>query len=270
MKIIRKINQLKANISNIKKLGFVPTMGGLHKGHISLVKKSKQKCNKTLVSIYINPTQFNKKKDYSKYPRNIKKDIRILKKLNVDLVFIPKTSEIYKKKRKKNLTLHTKKNILCGKHRKGHFEGVIDIIDRLLNMINPTHIFLGEKDFQQLFLIKKYVQNKFNVKIVPCKTIRDKNFAPLSSRNLLLSQKNIKTAGNISKTLIYIKKILKLNKNNNKKLNFFKNNIVKKYNVKIDYLEARNENDLSTFKVKKKFRIFIAYYLNKVRLIDNY
>ena len=113
MKIIRRIKELKLEIANINNLGFVPTMGSFHKGHLSLVKKSINKCTKTLVSIYINPTQFNNKKDFSRYPRNIKKDLNTLKKLNIDYVFLPITTEIYKEKRKKRLDVHSKKKVLC-------------------------------------------------------------------------------------------------------------------------------------------------------------
>ena len=155
MKIIRKIKELKSQILNNNSIGFVPTMGAFHNGHLSLIKKSLSISNKTIVSIYINPTQFNNKRDFLSYPRNLKKDLNELKKLNVDFVFLPKTSEIYKKKRKKKIIIHNKKNILCGKYRKGHFEGVVDVIDRLISIINPKYMFLGEKDFQQLFLIKK-------------------------------------------------------------------------------------------------------------------
>ena len=129
MKIIRRIKELKSEISNIYNLGFVPTMGAFHEGHLSLIKKSLNKSSKTLVSIYVNPTQFNNKKDFTKYPRNIKKDLKTLKKLNIDYVFLPSTSEIYKEKREKRLDVHSKKKVLCGKYRKGHFEGVIDIIN---------------------------------------------------------------------------------------------------------------------------------------------
>ena len=270
MKIIRRIKELKSEISNINNLGFVPTMGGFHKGHLSLVKKSINKCSKTLVSIYVNPTQFNNKKDFSRYPRNIKKDLNKLKKLNIDYVFVPNTPEIYKEKRKKRLIVHSKKKVLCGKYRKDHFEGVIDIVDRFLNIINPKYMFLGQKDFQQLFLIKKHAEKKFRVKIISCKTIRDKNYVALSSRNFLLSKNNLKIAGNISKELNLLKKKIKKNYKFKKEINYYKNYITKKYSVKIDYLEIRNEKDLSTFKKKKKFRLFIAYNLGRVRLIDNY
>lgn len=270
MKIIRSIKKLKSINSNVDILGFVPTMGCIHKGHLSLIKKSINKCNKTLVSIYVNPTQFNSKIDFSKYPRNIKKDLTILKKNNTDFVFIPKTPEIYSKVRSKKLVINNKKKILCGKFRKKHFKGVIDIVDRLINIINPKYIFLGEKDFQQLFLIKKHVKRKFKVKIIACKTIRDKNYVALSSRNNLLSKKELINAGKIAKKLSLLKKKIKNDNSFQKKINYVKKFLIKKYKIKIDYLELRNEKDLSTYKNGSKFRLFVAYHIRNVRLIDNY
>jgi len=188
MKILRTKNDLKEAINKIKYLGFVPTMGSLHSGHISLIKKSKLICNKTLVSIYVNPKQFNSKKDFSKYPKNITRDLNILKKLRIDFVFTPSTKEIYKEKRIKKIVLPNKYKVLCAKSRKGHFEGVLDIMDRFIKLINPKYTFMGEKDFQQLFLVNKFIGKKYKNKIFPCKTVRDKNFLALSSRNFLLSK----------------------------------------------------------------------------------
>ena len=270
MKLIRNIKNLKKAIVNISNLGFVPTMGGLHEGHLSLIKKSIKRCNKTLVSFYVNPTQFNSKKDFSNYPRNIDKDLLVLKKQKIDFVFIPKTKEIYKRKTLNKIKIHNKKKVLCGKFRKGHFEGVIDVIDRFLNLINPNYMFLGEKDFQQLFLIKKYVINKFKVKVVFCKTIRDKNYVAISSRNFLLSKKNLNTAGQIAKKLKSFKNKVKNSPIFRKEINDIKIKLIKNYKIKLDYLELRNEKDLSIFKKKNRFRLFIAYYINKVRLIDNF
>jgi len=215
------------------------------------------------------------KPDVVQFPLNIffqsfdETYLKKLKKLNVDYVFIPKTNEVYKVKRTKKLIINTKKNILCGKFRKGHFEGVIDIIERFLNLINPNYMFLGEKDFQQLFLIKKYIKNKFKAKIIPCKTIRDKNFVALSSRNFLLSKKNLLVASKIAKKLKSIKNKIKKN-NFQSELLKNKKYLIKNYKIKIEYLELRNEKDLSIYKKGKKFRMFIAYYINKVRLIDNF
>ena len=270
MKIIRRIKELKSEISNINNLGFVPTMGGFHKGHLSLVRKSIKKCSKTLVSIYVNPTQFNNKKDFSRYPRNIKKDLNKLKKLNIDYVFVPNTSEIYKEKRKKRLIVHSKKKVLCGKYRKDHFEGVIDIVDRFLNIINPKYMFLGQKDFQQQFLIKEYVKNKFKVKIKSCKTVRDNNKIALSSRNKLLNEKELKIVSKITNKLILLRKNIKKNINLFKKIKNIKKELINSFNIKLEYLEILNKKNLSKNIRKNNFKIFIAYYIGKVRLIDNF
>ena len=195
MKILRTKNDLKEATKKIKNLGFVPTMGSMHNGHISLIKKSKLLCNKTLVSIYVNPKQFNSKKDFSKYPKNITRDLSILKKLKINFVFTPSTKEIFKEKRAKKIILPNNQKILCARFRKGHFEGVLDIMDRFIKLINPKYTFMGEKDFQQLFLVNKFIGKKCQNKIFPCKTIRDKNFLALSSRNYLLSKNELQKAG---------------------------------------------------------------------------
>ena len=269
MKVLRTKNDLKEAIYKIKNLGFVPTMGSIHNGHISLIKKSKLKCYKTLVSIYVNPKQFNNKKDFADYPRNRIKDLNILKKLNVNFVFIPSTKEIFSEKRVKKIVLPKNQKILCAKFRKGHFEGVLDIMDRLIKLINPRYTFMGEKDFQQLFLVNKFIGKKYKNIILSCKTVRNKNFLPLSSRNFLLSKKELKQAGQISKYLFKLKFSLKKNKIQNYLLSK-KKELQKKFNIKIDYLEIRNEKNLTTLTKNKKIRLFVAYYINKVRLIDNF
>ena len=137
MKIIKNILDLNKAFKNYKKFGFVPTMGGIHKGHISLIKSSQKKCKKTLVSIFVNPTQFNNKYDYKKYPRNYKKDLSILKKLNVNFVFFPKKNDVYYYKRKFPIKINLNDRIMCAKFRKGHFEGVLDVMDRLTKSIKP-------------------------------------------------------------------------------------------------------------------------------------
>jgi len=270
MKILRTKNDLKEAIYKIKNLGFVPTMGSIHNGHVSLIKKSKIKCDKTLVSIYVNPKQFNNKKDFADYPRNRIKDLNILKKLNVNFLFMPSTKEIFNEKRVKKIVLPKNQKILCAKFRKGHFEGVLDIMDRLIKLINPRYTFMGEKDFQQLFLVNKFIGKKYKNIILSCKTVRNKNFLPLSSRNFLLSKKDLKQAGQISKYLFKIKFSLKKNNKINNYLLNKKKELQKKFNIKIDYLEIRNEKNLTTLTKNKKIRLFVAYYINKVRLIDNF
>ena len=151
MKIIKSINQLNKEVNFKANIGFVPTMGMFHNGHISLIESAKKKCNKTIVSIYINPSQFNKKSDHKKYPRNLSSDIKILKRLKIDFLLLPNKNQIYKKKQSMKLKLNIKDKILCAKYRKGHFEGVLAVINQFLNIIQPKYMFLGEKDFQQLY-----------------------------------------------------------------------------------------------------------------------
>ena len=270
MKILLNNNDLNEALSKVRNLGFVPTMGSLHKGHISLIKRSKKECKKTIVSIFVNPRQFNDKNDFRKYPRNHKKDLIILKKLNVNFVFIPKINQIYHTKKITNIKIGKKNQILCAKFRKGHFEGVIKVMDRLTDLIKPKKIFMGEKDYQQFYLVKKYLNKKYSSKIIQCKTIRDKNKIALSSRNLLLDKNELNLARSISKNLISFKKNLikkkdvqKLISLKRKELNIFKK-------IKIEYFELWNRSTLKKTFDTKNSKIFIAYYLNKIRLIDNY
>ena len=175
MIIFKSINKLNKYTEKIDKIGFVPKMGSIHNGHGSLIKKSKKICKKTLVSIYVNPKQFNNKKDFINYPRNINKDIRILKKLKVDYVLLPKYSDVYGNKENRSIKIPRINKILCAKYRPGHFEGVLRVINQYLIKLNVTKIFLGEKDYQQLKIISNYVRKRFDIKIVACKTIRHKN-----------------------------------------------------------------------------------------------
>ena len=158
-------------------------MGSLHDGHISLIKKSKKKSTKTIVSIFVNPTQFNNIRDFRNYPRNNKRDLSILKRLKVNFVFIPNQKDIYQFKRKNKVKLSKKDKILCAKYRKGHFEGVIDIMDRLTNLIKPKNIFMGLKDLQQLYLVKKFIKKKYKSRVIGCETIRNNNNTVLGNTN---------------------------------------------------------------------------------------
>ena len=208
MKILLNNNDLNEALYGVSNLGFVPTMGSLHKGHISLINKSNQQCSKTLVSIFVNPTQFNNKEDYNNYPRNNKKDLSILRKLKVNFVYLPKIQDIYSLKRKLKIKLNKEDKILCAKYRKGHFEGVIDVMDRLVKMIKPKKIFMGEKDYQQFHLVKKYIEKKYRSKIIICKTIRNLKKLALSSRNILLNNNEINRAEKLAQNLIILKKKL--------------------------------------------------------------
>ena len=269
MKILINKDDLNEALNKVSMLGFVPTMGSLHKGHISLIKRSIKECNKTIVSIFVNPTQFNNKKDFIKYPRNKKKDLSILKKLRVNFVYLPDIKHIYSSNQNP-LKLKKKDKILCAKYRKGHFEGVLNIMNRLTALINPYKIFMGEKDYQQLYLVKNFIEKKYKSKIIACQTVRNKNKLALSSRNLHLNKKSLKIAEKISKNLISFKR--NLNKQNNLKnvVSIKKRQLSKLYKVKIEYLELRNKTNLKNVNTNKNSKLFIAYYLNNIRLIDNF
>ena len=172
MIIFKSINKLNKEVNFKASIGFVPTMGSLHKGHISLVRNCQKTCDKTLVSIFINPSQFNRKTDYKNYPRTFNKDIKILRKLKVDYVLVPNIKDIYSKNTPKKISINKKYKVLCRKDRPGHLERVLAVINRFLKDLKVKKIFLGEKDFQQYFLIKNFVKKRFKTKVVLCKTIR--------------------------------------------------------------------------------------------------
>jgi len=270
MIIFKSINKLNKEVNFKANIGFVPTMGSLHNGHISLIKLSKKNCKKTLVSIFVNPSQFNKRNDLKNYPRNLNRDIKLLERLKIDYLLIPNVKEIYRNKKDTKIELNKNDKIMCAFYRPGHFEGVLAVIKQFLQRLKPKYIFFGEKDYQQLFLIKKFVKNKFKTKIFPCPTIRDKNRVALSSRNILLTDIDIKKSSFIAKLLLKFKNKVKNDITLKKNINniCFKINCIK--NIKVEYLEIRNKNNLSKKYNKNNFKIFLAYYNNKIRLIDNY
>ena len=270
MKLIKEINDLNKALNKVEKLGLVPTMGNLHKGHEALIKNSQKKCKKTIVTIFVNPTQFNNQKDYKNYPRSLNKDLKILKRLKVDYVYLPLIDQIFNEHLPKIL-LNKSQKILCAKFRKGHFEGVLDILNRFTKLILPKSIFMGEKDYQQFFLVKDYIEKRYKTKVYACKTIRDINMIALSSRNNFLNKTNLNTLSLITNKLINLRKKIYINKAKSKKLiHTLRKELITKYKIKIEYLECRNTVNLSTKIKTKSFKLFISYYLNNVRLIDNY
>ena len=243
-------------------------MGAIHKGHLYIIKKSNFLCKKTIVTIFVNKPQFNEITDYKNYPRNFKKDISLLRKYNVDYLYLPTMKQIYPFGYNKKIKINSFSKKLCGKSRPGHFEAVVDVINRFIKIINPSKIFLGEKDMQQLKIIEEYInKNQIKTKVVACKTIREKNGVACSSRNFLLSANDFIIASRVYKLLIKSKKLLIMNKNFLKKI---KNKIFQFGVKKIDYIELIDINKQTRpFKKNKKYRLFIAYYLGSTRLIDN-
>ncbi len=270
MKIFKNKHELQKEISDIKNISFVPTMGGLHKGHISLIKRSKTFKGKILVSIFVNPKQFNQKRDFLTYPKNLKKDLKILKNLKVDFVYLPDSNDIFSFKPKNRIFLDRFSKKLCGKFRKGHFEGVLNVVNRFLEIIKPRYLFLGTKDFQQLYLINKHIlKRKINTKIVDCKIIREKNGVVYSTRNNLLSKKQLGIAS-VVYNFLRNKKKAGMKSFSSAKLHKIKKYLVSLGVSKIDYIELYNIKTLKKPKsYKEKFKIFISFYLNNIRLIDN-
>ena len=271
MKILLNNLTLFKTLRPFNDIGFVPTMGGIHDGHISLIKKSIKYSKKTIVSIFINPKQFNNKNDFKSYPSNIKKDLKILKKIKkIDYVYIPKFKDIYKNNNRPKIKINKSDKILCAKFRKGHFEGVLDVMDRLTNLIKPKKIFMGKKDYQQLYLVKNFIENKYKSNVIGCKTIRNKNKLALSSRNFLFNKNELIEVEEISKKFLNLKKEVKKHKNINKFLIQSKKEYEKKFKIKIEYLENRCVKNL---KISNKYlgsNIFLSYYFKSVRLIDNF
>ena len=273
--IARDLKTLRVIRENItyKKLSFVPTMGSLHEGHIKLIKRAMRKADKVIVSIFVNPKQFDKKEDFFSYPSNEKEDIKKLEEIGVDIIFIPSKKEIYPKDFNTYVKLEQYNNILCASKRKNHFIGVSTILIKLFFLIRPHFAFFGEKDYQQLVIVKKLVKDLFiNTKIIPIKTVRDRNGLALSSRNNLLSSIEYYRAVNIYKIL---KQVRKYKLSSYKKLILEIKHSLRKIGInKIDYLEIREEKSLRNYDEfrdtsSKKFRVFIAVYIGRVRLIDN-
>ena len=270
MKIFRDKKSLIEEISNKKNIAFVPTMGLIHKGHLSLIRKAKKETKNVLVSIYVNPKQFNKNIDFKRYPRNINKDIAILKKTRVKYLYLPIDKDIYSFRPTAPIYIDKFSKMLCGKFRPGHFKGVVNVVNRFIEIIKPRSIFLGMKDFQQLTLIKLHLyRNKISTKVVSCSTIRERNGVALSSRNNMLKKNQIKI---VVKIYAYLKDLKKQNFITQSKRQ--KINIIKKLLLlgarKIDYVECINMKTYNFAKKKSEnYNIFISYYIGEVRLIDN-
>ena len=271
MKIILNNKDLYKTLGPFDDIGFVPTMGGIHEGHISLIEKSIKFNKKTIVSIFVNPKQFNDIKDFKSYPSNIKNDLAILKKIKkLDFIYIPKFKDIYENKKQSNIRINKKDRILCAKYRKGHFEGVLDVMNRLTTLIKPKKIFMGKKDFQQFFLVKNFIEKKFNTKVIGCKTIRNKNKLALSSRNFLLNKQELKDVEKISKTFLNLKNKIKNSRNINSFLQKSKKDLEKFFKIKIEYLENRNTKNLTISNKYQGSKVFLSYYYKNIRLIDNF
>ena len=275
MIIFKEQKELKKYLTKLNNglIGFVPTMGALHQGHISLIKMSNKSCSITICSIYVNPTQFNNPNDFLNYPKTIEDDIKILQENNCDILYCPENTDLYKPNEKASkYRFNGVELYLEGEHRPGHFDGVATIVEKLLNIINPQKIFFGEKDLQQLMIIKTLVKQKnILTEVIGCPTIREENGLAKSSRNQHLSKIDREHCSVIYKQLLdfkYLFKKMDLSELKNQIIT----NITNGNKIKIEYLELVN---LDTFepdetpRKKVKYAVCIAVSISGVRLIDN-
>ena len=276
MLVLRTKKEISDLVSRLKSegksIGFVPTMGALHKGHLSLVKESNTNNDITVVSIFVNPTQFNNPSDLTNYPRLEKEDLDLLEKENCDIVFIPEEKEIYPEQDTRIFNFGILDTIMEGKNRPGHFNGVGQVVSKLFEIVNPHNSYFGKKDFQQIAVIRELVrQLKYDINIVECKIIREEDGLAFSSRNLRLNEEQRKNAPIIYSTL----KEAQQNTDNlsvaelkSKVINTLNNN--KELNV--EYFEIVDKNTLESvtnWDNKGKLIGCITVEVGKIRLIDN-
>ena len=277
MKVFKTKTELKTYFKEIRsendKIGFVPTMGALHQGHLSLIKQSKENNHFTIASIFVNPTQFDKKEDLDNYPKTLESDLDLLEKAACDIVFAPSIEEIY---HDNIVSIHFDfdglENEIEGKYRAGHFNGVGTIVKTLFEIIAPTNAYFGEKDFQQLQIVRKMVKkSKLNVSVIGCPIYREESGLAMSSRNKRLSEKEKKAASIIYKVL---KKVVE--KSSSETISDIEQWVSVEFkNHPLFDLEYFTIADIETLKTVSKlspnsqYRAFIAVYANTVRLIDN-
>jgi pantoate--beta-alanine ligase len=254
-------------------VGFVPTMGALHDGHISLLKRSKKQTQITVCSIYINPTQFNDKKDFEKYPTSIEEDINKIESVGTDILFFPGTDELYPKgiTQLEQYDLGYLETILEGRYRPGHFQGVCQVMDRLLKIIKPDKLFLGQKDYQQTLIIEQFLKSiGAEIELLVCPTVREPGGLAMSSRNSRLHEAERKTASSIYESLKFTKENLRqgeLSSLKEKAISF-----LSEKDFIVDYFEiadAATLEPVNSWDGSQKLIALVAVYLKGVRLIDN-
>jgi pantoate--beta-alanine ligase len=275
MKIFTKIKDIKAELAQAKtpkkSIGFVPTMGALHLGHISLVEKARSENDVVVTSIFVNPTQFNNPVDLKKYPRTLEKDLEMLKSTQNDMVFSPEVEEMYPANEpEEHFDFKGLDTVMEGKFRPGHFQGVARVVAKLFRIIEPDRAYFGEKDYQQLLIIKKISEQLFpDINVIACLTVREKDGLAMSSRNALLDAATRSEAPLIFQALSKVKEL-----KNTLGISELKQLVTDKINssstLRVEYFEIADENSLQPLsEINKNARAFIAVQAGKVRLIDN-
>jgi pantoate--beta-alanine ligase len=275
MILVKTIKELQKELQNFRSsgsVGFVPTMGALHQGHLSLVNKAMAENPTVVVSIFVNPTQFNDPNDLKRYPRNLHADLAMLEPTGCQVVFAPEPEEIYPEPDTRKFSFGRLEEVMEGKHRPGHFNGVAQVVSKLFEIVKPDKAYFGLKDFQQLAIIKNMVkQMSLPVKIIPCPIVREENGLAMSSRNELLSKEERKNASLISRTLSEAKK-LKEEKSVNEVVKWVTEQINQNPFLTVEYIEIVDDENLQPVKAwdEKSTKVgCIAAFCGKVRLIDN-
>lgn len=277
MKIVETKAGLTALINGLKKqgkfIGFVPTMGSLHEGHLSLIKKSKEQCDITVVSIFVNPTQFNNPEDLEKYPRDIKKDKTMLLSEACDILFYPEVKEIYPEPDKRLFKFGDLETVMEGKYRPGHFNGVAQVVSKFFDLVQPNKAFFGEKDFQQLAIVKRLVEQKnYDIQIISCPIIREDNGLAMSSRNARLNADQRNQAAVISETLFQARKMFQKGTNIPDIKSWANNKLSASEGLETEYFEIVDSETLkpiSQITDNKHITACVAVHVGDVRLIDN-
>ncbi|MCC6063727.1 MAG: pantoate--beta-alanine ligase [Thermocrinis sp.] len=266
------LKELRCNGSNLS-VGFVPTMGYLHKGHMELIKLSKLQNEITVVSIYVNPLQFGAGEDYERYPRDLERDLAMCEEAGVDVVFAPEDQEMYPELPKVKIDIPGLTDRLEGAYRPGHFNGVAIVVLKLLHIVQPDRAYFGEKDYQQLKVVERLVKDlSLPVEIVPVPTVREEDGLACSSRNVYLSPEERQSASAIYRSFLLAQKLFQSgNTDANLLKEAIKDFLLKQPHVrKIDYVEITDEELNPVEEVKEGDRILVALYVGSTRLIDNW
>ena len=276
MRVIETISDLKAIIRTQKNLGrvigLVPTMGYLHEGHLSLVNMSRQNNDYTVMSIFVNPTQFGPNEDFDRYPRDLERDLKLAEAAGVDVVFAPSVKEMYPDGYKTYVNVEGITEVLCGKSRPGHFRGVTTIVTKLFNIVEPHRAYFGQKDAQQVAVIKQMVKDlNMNVEIITCPIVREEDGLAMSSRNVYLSPEERKSAVILSKSLMEAEELIKKGETDAKKIRkYIIDRIQTEKNAVIDYVEVVNADTLENVdEIKGRVLVALAVKFGSTRLIDN-
>lgn len=268
-KSFEELNQIKAHLKG--DIGFVPTMGYLHAGHLSLIELAKKENDHVIVSIFVNPKQFNAKDDFQTYPRDEKNDIKFLTDASVDILFLPEKDTIYPEGYKTYVFVENLSNVLEGKSRAGHFKGVATIVNKLFNLVQPTRAYFGQKDAQQIVIIKKMVEDlNISVAIVVGKTIREADGLAISSRNIHLNTSERKQAVVLHNALLFAQEQFKKNNVDSKSIISGMKKLINTTSGKISYISIADPQTLEELKIAKDgVLVSLAVQFGKTRLIDN-